>query len=133
MPNGRLCPRATTARGESAANDRRRPLIRPPDSTGCARGSTRAPGSTNRMARILVIDDDLLMQQTIKRILERDAHEIFTAEDGEAGVSQLKVRRYDLVITDIMMPRQEGIETIRSIREEARGMPILAISGGGSL
>jgi len=85
------------------------------------------------MARILVIDDDLLMQQTIKRILERDAHEIHTADDGHLGVARLKERRYDLVITDIMMPRQEGIETIRSIREEADGMPILAISGGGSL
>lgn len=85
------------------------------------------------MAKILVIDDDPLMQQTIRRILERDTHEVHTASDGHDGVALLGARRYDLVITDIMMPRQEGIETIRSIREQASGLPILAISGGGSL
>ncbi|MCK6454835.1 MAG: response regulator [Alphaproteobacteria bacterium] len=85
------------------------------------------------MAKILVIDDDPLMQQTIRRILERDTHEVHTANDGHDGVALLGARRYDLIITDIMMPRQEGIETIRSIREQANGLPILAISGGGSL
>lgn len=85
------------------------------------------------MARILVIDDDPLMQQTIRRILERDGHAVHTAGDGHDGVTELGARRYDLVITDIMMPRQEGIETIRSIRATSQALPILAISGGGSI
>lgn len=83
------------------------------------------------MATILVTDDEALIRLTIRKMLEKEGHRVLEASDGkqaEAIAAEIKV---DLLITDIIMPEQEGIETIMSIRKTQSELPILAISGGG--
>lgn len=83
------------------------------------------------MARILVIDDETLVRDTIRQILERASYEVAEAADGKEGLVRFREQPADLVITDILMPEQEGIETIRILHKEFPQTKILAISGGG--
>lgn len=83
------------------------------------------------MTRILVIDDNPLVRATLRSILAAAGYEVVLASDGKAGLDEFRRRPSDLVITDIVMPEIEGIETIRQLRGLAPELPILAISGGG--
>jgi CheY-like chemotaxis protein len=83
------------------------------------------------MALILVIDDDDTMRRKIRRILEGADHEVFEATGGRQGTKLFAERRPDLVITDIVMPDKEGIETILDIRKMSENAKIIAVSGGG--
>ncbi len=85
------------------------------------------------MARILIIDDDSALRQTMRKIVERIGHEADEAEDGAVGLRLFRERSYDLVVTDLLMPEKEGIETILELREEDPDVPILAVSGGMTL
>lgn len=85
------------------------------------------------MARILVIDDEELIRFALREMLEGDGHEVEEAEDGNAGLACLANNGIDLVITDIVMPNKEGIQTISEIRKSKPELPILAISGGGRI
>jgi DNA-binding response OmpR family regulator len=84
------------------------------------------------MAIILVIDDDRRVRQMIRRVLSSAGHEVLEAENGQKGLALFTTRRPALVISDIIMPDQEGISTIRQVRKTCVDVPILAISGGGS-
>lgn len=83
------------------------------------------------MAKILLIDDDPLVRHTITRILSRDGYEVVSARNGREGLAAFQNEQPALVITDILMPEQEGVETIRAIRQLSPDLPIIAISGGG--
>jgi CheY-like chemotaxis protein len=83
------------------------------------------------MAKILVIDDDLLVRNTISKILRNGGFEVTLAEDGVRGLASFRRDRPDLIITDIIMPEKEGIETILEIRKEHPAAKIIAVSGGG--
>ena len=83
------------------------------------------------MATILIIDDDDAIRATMRKILERAGHQVRDAGDGDRGLRIFRDHGADLVITDIIMPEKEGIETIQELREEDPEMPILAVSGGG--
>lgn len=85
------------------------------------------------MADILIIDDDPSMRRLMIRILTAAGHRVRDAADGKVGLDLFRQARPDLVITDILMPEREGIETICQLRTEAAKPLILAISGGGSL
>ncbi len=85
------------------------------------------------MARILVIDDEEMVRDTIRRALEKDGHSVGEAVDGEQGVRLFEEKEPDLVITDILMPNKEGIETIQEIRKLQPDALIIAISGGGQM
>jgi CheY-like chemotaxis protein len=80
---------------------------------------------------ILVIDDDPLVRYSVRTILEGAGHEVTEADNGRGGLECFRATRFDAVITDIIMPDMEGIETIRAIRALDRRMPVLAMSGGG--
>jgi CheY-like chemotaxis protein len=82
------------------------------------------------MADILIIDDDPQMRRLLNRILRGAAHVVREAKDGRSGVALFQQRRPDLVITDIVMPDMEGIETILTMRQDGLPIPIIAISGG---
>jgi len=84
------------------------------------------------MASILVIEDDSAMREAIRLMLLQRGHEIHTAAEGGVALMRLDTTEIDLVITDMLMPGQEGVETIRSLRRRAPTLPILAISGGGN-
>src|ERR1700738_2092640 len=96
----------------------------------------RVPALRSRNARqpeptkILVIDDDHLVLYTLTRILERNGYEVVTATDGRRAMAIFRDERPDVVITDLIMPEQEGIETIMMIRHERPEVGVIAISGG---
>ncbi|MBC8239835.1 MAG: response regulator [Alphaproteobacteria bacterium] len=81
-------------------------------------------------AKILLVDDDPLVSATLSAILQRANYAVVTAADGNACLSELQSQEFDLVITDIMMPEKDGIETIVEIRKLNPSQKIVAISGG---
>lgn len=81
------------------------------------------------MAKILVIDDEPAVRRAICQMLTRGGHQILEAADGIDGLDVARASRPDAVITDIMMPNKEGIETIRELRKDVPDLPILVISG----
>lgn len=84
--------------------------------------------------KVLVIDDDRPINKLIKFILENENHYVLSAFDGIEGLKILKSNPdIDLVITDIIMPEKEGIETIIEIKKSYKNTKIIAISGGGKL
>lgn len=84
------------------------------------------------MAYVLLIDDDDEVRATLKAILECADHEVTEASNGAVGLQCLKSGRAQIVITDILMPEKEGVETIIELRKAQPGLPIIAISGGGA-
>ena len=85
------------------------------------------------MATILIIDDDPQIRRVLVQVLTRVGHEPIEAEDGKEGLNQFRAHKPDLVVTDILMPVKEGLETIRELRGEAPGVAIIAMSGGDPL
>jgi DNA-binding NtrC family response regulator len=85
------------------------------------------------MARILVIDDERIIRTIVKHALEEDGHEVIEAGDGEEGIQLYRKNPTDLVVTDIIMPRKEGIETIKELRRNYPDIKIIAMSGGGKI
>ncbi len=85
------------------------------------------------MSAILVIDDDPSVREVVSEMLRLEGHEVTIAENGREAIPMLGRHRFDLVITDLIMPEKEGIETISEIRRTYKVIPILAISGGGRL
>ena len=83
------------------------------------------------MADILVIDDEAALRRLVARVLKSAGHTVREAENGRVGLELFRELRPALVITDIVMPDQEGIEAILELRRDAPSIPILAISGGG--
>ncbi len=83
------------------------------------------------MARILIIDDEELARFTVRDILEGQEHEVEEAANGQEGVDLHASKPFDLVITDIIMPEKEGVETIIELRKDNPDLKIIAISGGG--
>ncbi|MCX7354775.1 MAG: response regulator [Alphaproteobacteria bacterium] len=82
------------------------------------------------MAKILLIDDDDLVRQVITRQLERAGHAVSAAAHGGKGVEAFETQTFDIVITDILMPEKEGLETIQTLRRLAPAIPIIAMTGG---
>ena len=83
------------------------------------------------MTKILVIDDDVMVRASIVHILEDGGYDVLIAEDGIRGMAAFRNEQPDLVITDILMPEQEGIQTINEIRSANPDAKIIAISGSG--
>lgn len=83
------------------------------------------------MARILLIDDDKDVRETIARSLSYAGHDLSCVEDSDEGLRRMQAERPDLVICDILIPDKDGIETIMEIRESDTETAIIAISGGG--
>src|SRR6516225_2279056 len=84
------------------------------------------------MKRILVVDDDTVINKVFAVLLQRAHFEVDFAEDGVKGVAMWETGKYDLVLMDVQMPRMDGFEATRVIREkeEMRGghTPIIAIT-----
>ena len=85
------------------------------------------------MASILIIDDDDALRHTMRKILERAGHRVREAADGARGLTLFRQEASDVVVTDLIMPEKEGIETIIELREGYPWVKILAVSGGGSV
>ena len=83
------------------------------------------------MTKILVIDDEDMVRDVLRQTLEREGYEVEVAADGGKGLDLFQAWNPDLVITDILMPGKEGLETIRELRNLSPAVKIIAISGGG--
>ena len=82
---------------------------------------------------ILIADDDDLLRQSIREILESANYLVDEACNGNEALQALRKRTYDLFITDIIMPEKEGIETIFEARDLYPDLPIVSMSGGGRI
>ena len=82
---------------------------------------------------ILIIDDDETIRTLLRAILEREGYLVLDAPDGNNGLKQFEESPTDLVITDLIMPGKEGIETIRDLRRKFQDVKIIAVSGGGRI
>ncbi len=81
------------------------------------------------MAQILVIDDEPEVRSVLESMLMAVGHDVISAPNGLEGMRAYGMNPTDLVITDLYMPEQEGIETIHSFRKQFPALPIIAISG----
>jgi CheY-like chemotaxis protein len=84
------------------------------------------------MAVILVIDDEDLMRRMVQRLLAPEGYTVLEAKNGAVGVDMVRAHAPDLVITDILMPEKEGLETIREIRAHNPAIKVIAMSGGSA-
>ena len=85
------------------------------------------------MTRILVIEDDEDVRNLLRDMLEEEGYDIVVAEDGHAGARIWREEAVDLVITDIFMPKKDGIEIIAELQLDYPDVKVVAISGGGRL
>ncbi len=83
--------------------------------------------------RILVIDDEKAIRDSLKMILEYDGYECLLAPSGQTGLSVISHDAPDLVFLDIKMPGLDGLEVLREIRSLDQGMPVVMISGHGTV
>ena len=83
------------------------------------------------MTRILVVDDEELVRETLCFMLEEAGFEILEAADGVEALHVFDEHEVDVVVTDIFMPEKEGLETITELRQRKPDVKIIAISGGG--
>jgi len=86
-----------------------------------------------KLKRILVIDDEPTALDLLRRILEMKGYEVAVAKNGQEGVELFQQHPCDLVITDMVMPIKDGLQTILDLRLEVPQLPVIAISGGGTI
>jgi DNA-binding response OmpR family regulator len=85
--------------------------------------------TSSTIRRILVVDDDRSLRNLLAQTLEGEGFQAFTSEDGREARLQIEEHRIDLVITDLAMPGEEGMELIRALRREQPSVKIVAMSG----
>ena len=91
------------------------------------------PSSSERLPRALIIDDDPKYLKLMKTVLGLQRFDVLTAMDGRRGLAIFRAHAPDITIVDVLMPVQDGIETIIAMRRERPYASILAISAGGHI
>jgi len=85
------------------------------------------------MPRILIIDDEKAIRNTLKDILEYEKFEVEEAADGSEGLMKAEKGKFDLVLCDIKMPKQDGLEVLSKLTESNPDLPVIMISGHGTI
>jgi|SRR5690554_300943 len=85
------------------------------------------------MPKILIIDDEKIIRDTLKEILEYEKYEIFEAQDGEEGLNMIENQEFDLVLCDVKMPKMDGIEVLDKANAMERSPQFIMISAHGSI
>jgi EAL domain-containing protein (putative c-di-GMP-specific phosphodiesterase class I)/CheY-like chemotaxis protein len=80
-------------------------------------------------ARVLVVDDEQTVQQLLVRLLVAAGYEVRTANNGEEALRCLEHERFDLVVTDLVMPKADGMAVLQTMRERAIDVPVVMITG----
>ncbi|OGM18937.1 hypothetical protein A2685_01670 [Candidatus Woesebacteria bacterium RIFCSPHIGHO2_01_FULL_37_10] len=82
------------------------------------------------MAKILVVDDDLILGRLYKSALENDGHEVVTAADGEEGLEKVKSFHPSFILSDIMMPRMDGLTFLKKLKDakETKDIPVIVMT-----
>jgi CheY-like chemotaxis protein len=78
----------------------------------------------------LLVDDEDLLREGVREILEMSDYTVIEARDGEEALSQFAVNNVDMVISDVVMPNMDGVDLVSRLRESFPDIPILTISGG---
>jgi two-component system response regulator AtoC len=98
---------------------------------GLARGT---PGAVyTRPVDTLIVDDDPAVRMVLRKLLTRRGDTVVEAEDGKQAIDQLGARAVDLVITDLLMPRANGLEVLRYVRERKPQIPVIMLTAEGSI
>ncbi len=85
------------------------------------------------MSRVLIVDDDSKMRESVRALLEESGCQVAEARDGKEALKQLERNAFDLVITDIYMPEMNGLEMVKQVREKYPRTKLIVISGGGEI
>jgi PAS domain S-box-containing protein len=85
------------------------------------------------MAKVLVIDDEKIIRERMKKLLDLDDYETFTAEDGQKGLEIFHKERPEVALVDIKMPGMDGIEVLKKIKEESKETQVILITGHGGV
>jgi two-component system, NtrC family, nitrogen regulation response regulator NtrX len=85
------------------------------------------------MSKILVIDDEKSIRNTLREVLEYEHHQVDLAEDGPSGLELFSANTYDIVLCDIKMAKMDGIEVLEKMNESAPDIPVIMISGHGNI
>ena len=85
------------------------------------------------MSNILIIDDEKAIRKTLSEILSYEGYKIDEAGDGEEGLKKVKEKEYDVILCDIKMPKIDGIEFLEKTRETNPDIPVIMISGHGTI
>ena len=85
------------------------------------------------MAKILIIDDEKAIRRSIREILEFEKHQVEEAEDGQSGLALALKNNYDVVLSDIKMPKLDGTELLQKLMESQVGSAIIMMSGHGTI
>ena len=80
------------------------------------------------MATVLVVDDEAQYRAEIGRALVQDGHQVDEVSSGNSALARLKEKRYDLLVTDLMMDEGTGFEVLEWVRENAPGLPVVVCS-----
>lgn len=80
--------------------------------------------------RILVIDDEPQVRGFLEKVLMRAGYEVSTAKNGAEGLYIFEIEPFDLILTDIFMPDQDGLEVLRDLTHKAPDIPVIVTSGG---
>ncbi len=83
------------------------------------------------MAHILIIDDETQIRLMLRKLLESEGYTVTEASDGKEGMKRYHENPANLIITDLIMPEKEGIETIMELKKKHPDIKIIAMSGGG--
>ncbi len=85
------------------------------------------------MAKILVIDDEKAIRRSIREILEFEKHQVEEAEDGQSGLTMALKNNYDIVLSDIKMPKLDGTELLQKLIESQVSSAVIIMSGHGTI
>lgn len=85
------------------------------------------------MAKILIVDDERAIRSTLKEILEYENHQVDEAVDGAEGWEKIRSGNYDILLSDIKMPRMDGTELLEKVLEQGIDCPVIMISGHGTI
>src|SRR6185503_18715105 len=90
-------------------------------------------GTGTGKARILIIDDEVEIRESLEALLTMEGYEVDLAANAAEGERRLESRAYDLVLLDLMMPDKSGMEVLRDVRERDRHTPIFMITAYGTV
>ncbi len=101
------------------------------EKTGAVSVPLAAP--VKNMAKILLLDDEEQILRAVELQLKKDGHEVVSCENGQEGLDALVAHRFDLIITDLQMPKLTGIELLESLNKKGSAIPVIVLTGFASV
>ncbi len=84
------------------------------------------------MAKIVVVDDEKIQRNMLKGLLEIEGHDVYVAEDGEEALRVVKEQQPDLIVTDLRMPKLDGMDLLREVKSSNSCKTVIVITGHGT-